>query len=73
MTDLDGNASSSAVMYYAVPAPLVISAGVDVAVQWRDTVQLVGTYTLEAETPTIAWTFVSRPARSKAALQGATG
>lgn len=74
VTDLDGNASSSAVMYYAVPAPLVISAGVDVAVQWRDTVQLVGTYTLEgAETPTIAWTFVSRPARSKAALQGATG
>lgn len=70
VTDDDGNVASSRVTYNVIPRPLTVSAGVDIAAEWRKPVQLVGTidYIEGPEPAVLSWSFVSRPPRSTAAL-----
>ncbi len=71
VTDNDGQNDSSSVTYQVLQEPLSVDAGADVSVRWRQTAQLSGLVGVESgETPVVAWSFVSKPSRSTAVLQG---
>ena len=66
-----GATATSSVTYIALAPEISVSAGADQAVPWLSTVQLSGSYEVEAGmTATYQWTLTSRPALSNTVLVG---
>jgi chitinase len=72
VADNEGATATSAVTFVAAAPGLVVDAGPDQTVPYRQSVQLNGTYSIDPDLPvTIHWTLVSHPAASSAVLSGA--
>lgn len=73
ITDDAQNTDSSDIRIVATGAITSLDAGPDGTSSWLGTAQLAGTIsTLPGETPTYAWSFVSRPTGSTAAITNPT-
>lgn len=73
VTDDAGATDTSSVTFVAQGPAIVVDAGTPQSVAWRASVQLSGTYQIEAGfSGTPMWSFVSRPAHSSATLAGAS-
>lgn len=73
VTDDHGQTDSSTVRYVVVQEPLFVDAGADAMIEWRKTAQLTAVVGVESgETPVLAWSFVSKPSRSTAAIVNPT-
>jgi hypothetical protein len=71
--DDHGQTDSSTVSYFVIQEPLFVDAGADATIEWRKTAQLTAVVGVESgETPELAWSFVSKPSRSTAAILNPT-